>query len=60
MLRQILEIGSKVILDKDFRNGGEVTVISQTSGKLFTTVEYDGSKWDVMTRRLTKIIDSDM
>ena len=59
MLRQQFEIGEKVRLDVGFRNSSIVEVVHQTSGKLFTTVKSDGQQWDVMTNRLTKILNSE-
>jgi len=54
-LRQELKEGQSVRLDKEFRNTSIVEVVSQTSGKLYTTVTSEGDTWDVMTNRLTKI-----
>ena len=53
-LRQELESGEVVILDRGFHNSIDVEVITQTSGKLFTTVKSGEQQWDVMTNRLTK------
>lgn len=62
-LRQELEPGEVVILDKGFANSSEVVVVSQTPGKLFTTIHLHGEdkckQWDVMTNRLTKKEDGD-
>jgi len=55
MLRQEFDKGESVRLDKDFRNTSIVEVVSQTSGKLYTTVTSEGVEWDVMTNRLTKL-----
>jgi hypothetical protein len=55
-LRKLLFSGQIVRLDKDFANSNEVTVVSQTPKKLYTTVTVDGKyKWDVMTNRLTEL-----
>jgi hypothetical protein len=55
-LRKLLFSGQIVRLDKDFANSTEVTVVSQTSKKLYTTVTSDGKyQWDVMTNRLTEL-----
>jgi hypothetical protein len=55
-LRKLLFSGQIVRLDKDFANSTEVTVVSQTRKKLYTTVTGDGKyQWDVMTNRLTEL-----
>jgi len=59
MLRQEFKEGESVRLDKDFRNTSIVEVVSQTSGKLYTTVTSEGSTWDVMTNRLTKLKENE-
>lgn len=53
-LRRPLEPGQVVILDADLSHSSEVTVVRQTSQKLYTTVYgKPGYAWDVMTYRLT-------
>ncbi len=47
--------GSIVWLDKDRSNRSQVTVVRQTSGKLFTTVRGGKEEWDVMTIRLSPL-----
>jgi hypothetical protein len=55
-LRQALDIGEFVILDKGFRNQSTVAIVRQTPNRLFSTVKSkEGSEWDVMTNRLTKL-----
>lgn len=56
-LRRKLVIGERYGLDKDLFNSSEVIVVSQTPGKLLTTVRpwYGGDTWDVMTIRLTDL-----
>ena len=46
--------GEIVYLDKDLSNSSKVKVVSQTSQKLFTTVEGGGVQWEVMTYRLSR------
>lgn len=51
-----LQIGDKVILDKDFVNGGEVVIDNFSPDKLYATVHeesYPEDKWQTMTYRLT-------
>jgi len=55
MLRETYLKDELVILDETFRNKSEVTVVYQTTNKLFTRVKSDLAEWDVMTNRLTKI-----
>jgi hypothetical protein len=54
-LRQKLDKGSLVTLDKGYANSSNVEVVSQTPGKLYTEVRVPGNKesWSVMTDRLT-------
>lgn len=55
-LQTSLIVGQEVCLDKDRSNKSKVTVVSQTSGKLFTEVSVDNKHtWSVMTYRLTII-----
>lgn len=48
--------GEIVILDKDYNNGSEVSVVRQSNpNRIYTTVRDDlGNEWDVMTNRLNK------
>jgi len=55
-MREKFKIGENVRLDKDIRNGSLVVVVSQTPKRLFTRVKSNGTEWDVMTYRLSKII----
>ena len=53
-LYTLLTTGQLVGLDKDLANSSEVTVVRQTSKRLYTTVTSNGiDEWDVMTYRLT-------
>jgi len=50
----LLTAGQKVRLDKGFRNSSIVTVLGQSSKRMYTTVFTEGCEpWDVMTNRLT-------
>jgi hypothetical protein len=57
-LRKEFKEGEKVILDIKHANSSLVTVVSQTSGKLYTTVTNGKSVWDVMTIRLTPSVET--
>jgi WD40 repeat protein len=53
-LYTVLTTGQRVVLDKDLGNTSEVTVISQTPKRLYTTITSNGvESWDVMTYRLS-------
>ena len=52
----IPEEGERVVLDAEFANSSEVTVVSLTPKKMFTKVRSDdGQEWETMTNRLTKL-----
>lgn len=55
-LQTSLIVGQEVWLLKDRSNKSKVTIVSQTSRKLFTEVTVDNKHtWNVMTYRLTII-----
>lgn len=54
-LRKEFEIGESVTLDKDLSNSSVVTIVSQTTNKLFTKVSSGQSEWSVMTYRLSRL-----
>lgn len=54
-MRQELKPGERVILDQGSAYGGEVEVVYQTSGRLYTAVKFEDEQWQVMTYRLTKL-----
>lgn len=61
MIGEKHESGEKVRLDATFRNTSIVTVVNQTPKRLITRVKSDdGDEWDVMTYRLTKILNSNL
>lgn len=51
----ILEDGKQYVIDKDFANGGIITLIEHR--KYFCTVEdpETGSQWETMTYRLSAV-----
>jgi len=51
---ETFEVGQLVILDKEFSNTSLVYIVSQTPNCMFTTVESEGVKWEVITDRLSK------
>lgn len=54
-----LEAGQKVILDKDFAEPLEVTIVKFTTNRVLAVVQdEDGAKWYTMTKRLSKLIKS--
>jgi len=57
-LRRKFKEGEKVILDIKYANSSKVTVVRQTTGKLYTTVTNGKSEWDVMTNRLTPLLET--
>jgi|GEM_PF-2200259 len=54
-LRQKFEKDEIVGLDKDLATSSEVKVVSQSSGRLYTTVTASDYRWSVMTYRLSKL-----
>ena len=56
-LRELFTRGQKVHLDIDRANTSIVKVVSQTPQRLYTKVTDDDDTWDVMTYRLTEIIN---
>ena len=54
-----LTIGERVVLDKDFAEPLEVTIVKFTTNRVLTVVQdEDGAKWYTMTKRLSKLIKS--
>lgn len=51
--------GEKVRLDKGRINSIIVEVVDQTPKLMFTSVKSDDSQWDVMTYRLSKILNEE-
>ena len=46
--------GELAMLDKDYINPVEVTIVCQSPNRMFTRVKFKNDSWDVMTNRLTK------
>ncbi len=46
-----MKVGSTVIVDEGYRNGGYKAVIVAL-GKYFATIKCDNEEWDIMRRRL--------
>lgn len=55
MIKETFIKDEVVTLDTGYRNSSIVTVVYQTTNKLFTRVKSETSEWDVMTNRLTKL-----
>jgi hypothetical protein len=54
-----LTIGERVVLDKDFAEPLEVTIVKFTTNRVLAVVQdEDGAKWYTMTKRLSKLIKS--
>ena len=50
-------LGKKYIIDKGFRNSGEVELVSISPKKMFCVVRdpNTGGEWETMTNRLSEI-----
>ena len=59
MLKYKFEIGEKVRLDADYQNTSIVEVVLQSPKLSITAVKSDGQIWEVLTGRLSRILNED-